>query len=64
MKLNGWQLIALVAILLAAIIVANIFAPGAVAIVTSVISALVALFVERAKTEPPPAVEAPKDGAS
>lgn len=69
MKLNAWQMIALAAVLLAAIIVANVFAPGAVAMVTSIAGALVALFVEKAKdTKPtdeqpaPPA--APKDGAS
>lgn len=63
MKLNAWQVIALVAVLLAGLITSNIFAPGAVSTVTGIVTTLVALFVERAKdtTNTPPAELSPSN---
>jgi hypothetical protein len=48
MKFTPWQLVAVIAILLAAVIVANIYAPGAAATVVSMATTIFgALFVNR-----------------
>lgn len=73
MKFTNPQLVAILAILMAAIIAVNVFAPTAVATVTAMATTLfTALFVERSKdTSRPPANvvseetrSAPEDGAS
>lgn len=54
MTFNSWQLVAILAILLAAIVGAHVFAPGATSIVVSMATTLfAALFVQREKSEVP-----------
>lgn len=59
MKFTAWQLVAVIAILLTAVIVANIYAPGAAATVVSMATTVfAALFVNRSDGDggdgPPP----------
>ena len=52
MKFSSWQLVAILAILLAAIVCAHLFAPGATAVVVSMATTLfAALFVQPAAEE-------------
>ena len=54
MKFTPWQLVTVLAILLAAVILANVFAPGAVATVVSMATTVIgALFVNRHDGDPP-----------
>lgn len=55
MKFNTWQFIALAALILAAVILSHVFAPGSVAFVTSVAGALVGLLVSKKDGGDPPA---------
>lgn len=61
MKFSTWQLVAILAILMAAIVCAHIFAPGAAPTVIGMATTLfAALFVSHDKGDPPP----PNTGAS
>lgn len=63
MKFTNAQLCVILGIMFAAIVLANIFAPGAVATVTAMATALFsALFIQRHEGEPPPPDDK-KDGA-
>ena len=55
MKFTPWQLVAVLAILFAAILLANVYAPGAVATVVSMATTVfAALFVEGRRDRCPP----------
>lgn len=55
MKFTSWQLVVILALLLAAVIVAHVWAPGAVALVASAATTIIGtLFVQRAPAPPLP----------